>query len=68
MRSRRHSKATLLRDYHLFAELCRHGLNFIKLDGDIGCLGAYDQVISPIQHVNPFQSMVPGSPWPRWIS
>lgn len=27
---------------HMFVpNICRHGLNFIKLDGDIGCLGKF---------------------------
>lgn len=32
------------------ADTTRHGLNFIKLDGDIGCLGMRDNRMSTFLH------------------
>ena len=41
------------------------GLNFIKLDGDIGCLGIYSYLHFRI-HTDESQSMALGSQWLQW--
>lgn len=43
----------------------RHGLNFIKLDGDIGCLGMQSDSFD-VHVANSRQSTEPVLQWPPW--